>query len=262
MSSPHRPRSSRSSRAKGPGPRAGACSAGTWRGTGGGPGGARDDGRDSIARLVAPLGHWPEMRALILVASAAKKGVSSTAGMQATVKTSALFATRAEHVVPAAMAAVEKAIAERDFDAFGRATMRESNSFHATCLDTEPPIFYMSDVSRAAVRAVEALNRGAGKVVAAYTFDAGPNAVIYHLQQHSNLVAGLFKAILDRASGWDSRLGAEVEAFRGDVPVDQVTAQALKEGISRIILTNVGEGPITTLKHLVNEKGEHVQQNV
>ncbi|KAN0069825.1 hypothetical protein V8E54_012131 [Elaphomyces granulatus] len=42
----------------------------------------------------------------------------------------------------------------RDFSAFAEITMRDSNSFHATCLDSWPPIFYMNDISRAAVRLV------------------------------------------------------------------------------------------------------------
>ena len=33
--------------------------------------------------------------------------------------------------------------------------MMDSNSFHATCLDTFPPIFYLNDVSRAVIRVVE-----------------------------------------------------------------------------------------------------------
>ncbi|KAL9010028.1 MAG: hypothetical protein Q9173_004991, partial [Seirophora scorigena] len=103
------------------------------------------------------------MRALILVVSAEKKGVSSTAGMQNTVRTSPLFQKRAEDVVPKAMRAMEFAIQERDFEAFAKITMRESNSFHATCLDTEPPIFYLNDVSRAAIKGVEAVNEKAGR---------------------------------------------------------------------------------------------------
>ena len=221
--------------------------------------GTRDDGQDSMARLVAPTSHWPEMRALILVASATKKGVSSTAGMQATVTTSALFPERAERVAPAAMWTIEKAIMERDFETFGYATMRESNSFHATCLDTFPPIIYMSDTSRAAVYAVEALNRSAGKIVAAYTFDAGPNAVIYHLQEQSSLVLGLFKRVLGGASGWDSRLGREVEVEGGEAPIDDLTMQILRDGVSRVILTSVGEGPVKSQRHLVNDKGEPVK---
>ena len=220
--------------------------------------GTREDGQDSAARVVAPRAHWPEMRALILVASVAKKGVSSTTGMQATVATSALFSTRAEHVVPRAMANMENAIADRDFEAFAQATMRESNSFHATCQDTDPPIFYMNDVSRAVIRAVEALNRTAGKTVAAYTFDAGPNAVIYYLQEHSSQVVGLFKAVLPEATGWDSQAGRAVESSKGDVLLDASTQQIVSDGVSRIILTSVGDGPVTVEQHLVDKKGKAV----
>ena len=89
--------------------------------------------------MVAPREHWPEMRALILVASAEKKSVSSTAGMQTTVATSALFATRAEKVVPMAMQEMESAIKEKNFESFAEVTMKESNSFHACCSRYQPP---------------------------------------------------------------------------------------------------------------------------
>lgn len=72
--------------------------------------GEQEDGSDSLAYEVAPASHWPDMRACILVASADKKDVSSTAGMQATVATSALFQERANNVVPKRMKAMEKAI--------------------------------------------------------------------------------------------------------------------------------------------------------
>ncbi|KAL9001240.1 MAG: hypothetical protein Q9169_000424, partial [Polycauliona sp. 2 TL-2023] len=87
--------------------------------------GTLPDGTDSKARLVAPRNHWPEMRALILVVSAEKKGVSSTAGMQTTVSTSPMFQTRASQVVPKAMGEMETAIAEKDFEKFAKVTMRE-----------------------------------------------------------------------------------------------------------------------------------------
>ena len=66
---------------------------------------------------------------------------------------------------------------QRDFQTFADITMMDSNQFHATCLDTFPPIFYMNDVSRAVVATVHALNKASGRNVCAYTFDAGPNAV-------------------------------------------------------------------------------------
>ena len=51
--------------------------------------GAKADGSDSVARQVAPADHWPELDVLILVVSDAKKTVSSTSGMDTSVKTSA-----------------------------------------------------------------------------------------------------------------------------------------------------------------------------
>ena len=194
------------------------------------------------------------MRALILVVSAEKKDVSSTAGMQTTVQTSQLFKTRAEVVVPDAMVTMEKAIARRDFEAFANVTMRDSNSFHATCLDTGPPIFYMNDVSRAAIRAVENLNERVERTAAAYTFDAGPNAVIYYLEDDKNIVAGAFKAALGEKEGWEGHQGAAIKA--GPIAEEDERVMAtLRSGVSRVILTSVGEGPISVQDHLIDERG-------
>ncbi|OJD29959.1 diphosphomevalonate decarboxylase [Diplodia corticola] len=222
--------------------------------------GAAADGSDSLAYEVAPARHWPDMRAVILVVSAAKKGVSSTTGMQTTVATSSLFPARANETVPLRMKQMEEAVQKRDFEAFAKVTMKDSNSFHATCLDTEPPIFYMNDVSRAAIKAVEYINEAAGKTIAAYTFDAGPNAVIYYLQEHEKEVAGLFKALLGEKEGWEGKRGTAVQAnAEAQSKVDEKTAAQLKEGVSRVILTGVGEGPISVTEHLVDEKGQAIK---
>ncbi|KAL8992833.1 MAG: hypothetical protein Q9169_006807 [Polycauliona sp. 2 TL-2023] len=194
------------------------------------------------------------MRALILVVSAEKKGVSSTAGMQTTVQTSPMFQTRASQVVPKAMGEMETAIAGKDFEKFAKVTMRESNSFHATCLDTDPPIFYLNDVSRAAIKGVEAVNAKAGRVVAAYTFDAGPNCVVYYLEDDRDVVAGAFKAVLGEKEGWKGDQGQAVREAEG--VLEGKLMETLRDGVSRVILTSVGEGPISVEDHLIDEKGE------
>ncbi|KAJ6063997.1 hypothetical protein N7499_012677 [Penicillium canescens] len=219
------------------------------------------DGSDSLAEEVAPASHWPEMRALVLVVSAEKKDVPSTEGMQTTVGTSALFAERAQNVVPQRMAAIETAIRDRNFPDFAEITMRDSNTFHATCLDSWPPIFYMNDVSRAAVRLVHDINRVVSRTVAAYTFDAGPNAVIYYEDKDSELVAGTVKAILGpNTEGWDGAFYDRIaNVTASGVSLDQVDSRAvevLKDGVSRVILTAVGEGPVKVDTHLVSETGE------
>jgi diphosphomevalonate decarboxylase len=218
--------------------------------------GSKADGSDSVAVEVAPASHWPTMRALILVVSAEKKGVSSTSGMQITVATSDLFQRRAEVVVPKHMELMQKAIKERDFETFAKVTMMDSNSFHATCLDTFPPIFYLNDVSRAAIRAVEDINKKAGKTVAAYTFDAGPNAVIYYEEENTEAVAGALKSVLGSLDGWQGR---EIKIQDAE-HVDPRAVEVLKQGVSRVILTSVGEGPIKTEESLIAEDGEPLKK--
>ncbi|KAM9228084.1 diphosphomevalonate decarboxylase [Leptosomus discolor] len=143
--------------------------------------GERPDGRDSLAHQVAPETHWPELRVLVLVVSGDKKEVGSTAGMQTSVDTSPLLKHRAEVVVPERLALMARHIRERDFEGFGRLTMQDSNQFHATCLDTFPPIFYLSDLSRRIIALAHRFNAHHGRTKVAYTFDAGPNAVVFTL---------------------------------------------------------------------------------
>ena len=218
--------------------------------------GEKDDGSDSLAYEVAPASHWPDMRAIILVASAAKKDVSSTVGMQQTVASSTLFEHRAEVVVPKRMRAMEKAIHDRDFSAFATLATKDSNNFHATCLDTDPPIFYMNDTSRAAVRMCEAINArhaandASSGPICAYTFDAGPNAVIYYLADHEKEVAGLFKAVLKGKVGWEGKRGNQVQENDAVLEDTEVVVELLQQGVSRVILTGVGDGPRGTDEHL------------
>jgi len=42
---------------------------------------------------------------------------------------------------------MEEAIKNRDFASFSQLSCADSNQFHAVCLDTSPPIFYMNDTS-------------------------------------------------------------------------------------------------------------------
>ncbi len=155
--------------------------------------GERADAHDSIAIQRADENYWPEMRAVICVVSDKEKDTSSTSGMETSRKTSTLLQHRASVVVQGRIEAMEKAFKAKDFDTFGRLTMQDSNQFHAVCMDTYPPIFYMNDISKAIIRLCTVINahyadeEGRG-IKAAYTFDAGPNAVIYCLEQDAPLI--------------------------------------------------------------------------
>lgn len=116
------------------------------------------DGSDSIAVQVAPVSHWPQMHVLILVVSDSKKKVGSSLGMKLATENSELLKYRASVCVPQRIKDMEKAIADRDYPKFAELTMRDSNQFHAVCLDTTPPCVYMNDTSHSIANFIHVYN--------------------------------------------------------------------------------------------------------
>lgn len=219
--------------------------------------GALPDGSDSLAVEIAPQSHWPNMHALICVVSDDKKGTSSTSGMQRTVETSTLLQYRIDHVVPKRMADISAAILARDFNTFAEITMADSNQFHAVALDTEPPIFYMNDVSRSIIALIVEYNRvsiakGLGRR-AAYTYDAGPNAVIYTLKENVKEIVELI------VKYFPQKVGSFKDAFGlfGGIDIAEIggsTIEGFNEAVAKkfevgavkgLIHTKVGSGPRT-----------------
>lgn len=165
--------------------------------------GKKADGTDSRADLIAPKEHWPEMRAAILVASAHKKDVSSTSGMQTTVATSSLFKERITNVVPERFQLMKRPFWTRISRRLPNSLcVIPTNSMRSVLIHI--PHFYMNDTSRAAIHVVEEINKHAGHTIAAYTFDAGPNCVIYFLEENSAKVLGPLKSVIGSLPGWDN----------------------------------------------------------
>lgn len=111
------------------------------------------------------------MQILILVVNDNKKKYSSTFGMKTTVDTSAFLKYRYEKLVPERIVQLKEALARKDFQKFSEITMQDSNSFHACCLDTYPPLMYMNDVSHTIVAMVHSYNDfcGQNKVLLNFT---------------------------------------------------------------------------------------------
>nr|KJB78631.1 hypothetical protein B456_013G012400 [Gossypium raimondii] len=109
--------------------------------------GKEDDGSDSLAVQLVDEKHWEDLFIIIAVVSSRQKETSSTSGMRESVETSSLLQHRAKEVVPKRTIKMEEAIQNRDFASFAKLACADSNQFHAVCLDTLPPIFYMNDTS-------------------------------------------------------------------------------------------------------------------
>lgn len=219
------------------------------------------DGSDSIATQVVPESHWPEMRILVLVVSDKRKKVSSSTGMQNSVNTSELLKYRTSHCVPQRTEAIVKAIINKDFDTFADITMKDSNQFHAVCLDTFPPNVYMNDTSHAIVDLIHAYNIASGKTKVAYTFDAGPNACLYLLESEVPKLLAVLNYIFPAEN-------ESVEYLQG-IPVGKHTVsqefiaaigiQPQEPGLLKYMIhTEVGVGPQVLNKprhHLLTDAG-------
>lgn len=201
--------------------------------------GEREDGSDSLAEQIASEAHWPELCAVVCVVSDQAKDTSSTSGMQTTAATSELLRYRTRHVVPERVERMEAAYLARDFATFAKLTMQDSNQFHATCLDTYPPIMYLSDVSRAIIRLVHRFN-GDG-VRAAYTFDAGPNAVLFLERQHLQELLSLLLHCFPSSTGVHVKTTLPVDAV-AKAPRGWEDVAIVRDCVKMFYVSGVGGG--------------------
>eukprot|EP00736_Rhodelphis_marinus_P014318 Rmarinus@m.20945 len=213
--------------------------------------GCEPSGSDSYAEMLFDEHHWPELCVIILVVKSCQKDTGSTAGMQQTVRTSEIVTLRpaiAEKRVEAIIAAVR----EKDFSTLAEITMKESNQLHAMCLDTYPPITYLTATSYQVIRMVHRLNDTSGHVRFGYTFDAGPNAVLLCERQNLEI---LLKSISNQfgisRSRWLSEGFAKIHPrygllhdLVGNMELDPSPSNIdVSCEIEQIILTRVGSGP-------------------
>ncbi|KAL4576743.1 hypothetical protein LXL04_012842 [Taraxacum kok-saghyz] len=224
--------------------------------------GKEENGSDSLAVQLADEKHWDDLVIIIAVVSARQKETSSTSGMRDTVVTSALIDHRAKEVVPKRIVEMEDAIQKKDFPSFARLACTDSNQFHAVCLDTYPPIFYMNDTSHRIISCVEKWNRAEGTPQVAYTFDAGPNAVmiardrktaasllqrlLYNFPPQSDVDLDSYvigdKSILQDAGIKDMK---DVEGLTATPEVkDSILSEKSKGDVSYFICTRPGGGPV------------------
>lgn len=219
------------------------------------------DDDTSVARQVVDHLHWPEMRVIICVIDDHRKDVSSSSGMSSSVKTSSLLEYRAREVVPQRMNAIKDAIIKKDFNTFAEITMKDSNQFHAICMDTFPPLFYLNDSSREIIKICSLVNGyyGPNNNKVAYTFDAGPNACIYLLD---NFVDTFIEIIRHFFTSGDNNDKLSIEGNLSDPKPDLSELSGLIEYlkykrvrvstdcISYLIATSIGEGPRLLEEHL------------
>ncbi|KAG5557007.1 hypothetical protein RHGRI_007307 [Rhododendron griersonianum] len=196
--------------------------------------GKNDDGSDSVAVQLADEKHWDDLVIIIAVVSSRQKETSSTTGMRETVETSKLIQHRAKD------------------------NRRLVSELHLIFL-----ILILARVqSFRIIGCVEKWNSAEGSPQAAYTFDAGPNAVLiarnrkvaalllqrllFHFPPHPDTDLDSYvigdKSILKDAGVKDIN---DVEALppppeiKGNIPAQKYTGD-----VSYFICTRPGRGPV------------------
>ena len=143
--------------------------------------GRRPDGRDCFAEPIASATHWPDLVDVVaLIRGAPTKTVRSSRAMQLSVANSPLYADR-QRGIPRRLAAIRRAILARDAEKLFPLVIEECDSFREVCETTRPPLDYLTATSREVLKAVNSLNRSAGRAVAGYTHDAGAHVHIFTL---------------------------------------------------------------------------------
>ena len=178
-----------------------------------------DGTEETYGEELFPWDWWPELRDIVVILEEKKKKVPSSMGHDITPDTSSLYKCRPEYAEQSFEAALE-AIKKRDFDRLGMIIMGESNSMHATMLDSRPPIFYLNDKSIEIIRASEEMNGESGHIKCAYSFDAGPNPHLFTTERYRN----------------------EVMRMLGGI-----------DGVRKIIEVGVGRGPQISDEHLIDD---------
>jgi diphosphomevalonate decarboxylase len=133
------------------------------------------DSDKSYAVQIVDEKYWKGLYDVIAVVDEKEKKISSKEGMENTAATSHLFNFRIDEA-NMRINRMNGAIKDRNFSKLCEETMKDSNSMHATMLDSWPPVMYMNDVSKEIVYAIHSLN--SKRIMCGYTFDAGPNAHI------------------------------------------------------------------------------------
>lgn len=225
--------------------------------------GDKESGTDSIAEQLATEEHWPEMRILILVVSGKKKAVGSSKGMQRSTQTSPFLKHRAEKVAPENVEKMKAAIKSKDFPVFAEITMKESNQLHSVCQDTFPPISYMNDTSWSIVKLVHAYNEYKGETKVAYTFDAGPNAVLYLLKDDVSELFAFINHVFPPPNSQDKHSYFKGLPSENSQTVSKATITSVvsmepqANAIKYIIYTKVGPGA----QEVTNEDASLIDEN-
>lgn len=132
--------------------------------------GVRGDGEDARATPLLAADAWP-LEVVIAITTRAKKSISSSAGMQASQRTSPYYRDWVA-TVPHDLDAARAAVQARDFDKLADVSEASCLAMHAVMLATRPGLIYWNGATLDCIQCIRSLQMMGTGVF--YTVDAGP----------------------------------------------------------------------------------------
>ncbi len=142
--------------------------------------GEKKDGSDSYAVQIAKKEHWPEFRMITTVVSTLKKKVSSTTGMDQTVKTCPLYKAWVDSI-PEDLEKVKRGILNKDFSLVGSVAEFNCLKLHAAMLTTRPALIYWMPATLEIIHSILSWRKKGLECY--FTIDAGPQVKVICLDK-------------------------------------------------------------------------------
>lgn len=175
--------------------------------------GSGEGGAEHFAFQLADAEAWPLANIIALVQTGPKDTSSLDGHRRA--RTSPYWRTR-QRRLPARLAAVRKAIEQRDFALLGPVVEAEAIDLHCVAMTSHPPVFYWQP---ATLTVLEAVRRLRAEGVAAWsTMDAGANVHVLCQPEDADTVAERLQGLA---------------------------------GVERVMRDGVGNGPVREETHLL-----------
>ncbi|MDP2632858.1 MAG: diphosphomevalonate decarboxylase [Candidatus Curtissbacteria bacterium] len=149
--------------------------------------------QSSYAHSLFPANYW-KIAILAIIISTDQKKTGSTEG-HSTAPSSPFFKTRIQNIENK-VKEVETAIRKKNFERLGNAIEQEALELHSIALTSTPPIIYWLPESIRIMRLCQKLRENGTSVY--FTFDAGPQPVLFCLQKDSQKIAKAIKSEVKR----------------------------------------------------------------
>ncbi len=145
---------------------------------------------DEYAVSLYPSGYWDIRDALVIVDSSMKK-ISTSRGME-DIQTSPRLPERLK-CIPERILGLKKALAEKNFTAFGEITEEDCLDMHAVMQSQVPPLNYWNEGTVHIMNAVRKWRKEGVPVY--FTIDAGPNVHIIYEGKNGEVIMRLLHTL-------------------------------------------------------------------